>query len=225
MSCSVLTPAEVLKQNAQMESTDGARQGAGPSKEAAIGRKSMLDAGSSLRVLRRFDRPSQLWRGYGALVARNLPFTALQFPVFEHIKTVLFARRDASQPASRRGARRPAIETASITAVGAGIAGSMAAVVTTPIDVIKTRIMLAAGASARAGTASGSSTSSSTGTGSKNSWTVGRDIVRREGVKMLWRGGALRAVWTALGSGLYLGAYETGRAYLEDRRRGDRLSS
>ena len=176
----------------------------------------MLDAGSSLRVLRRFDRPSQLWRGYGALVARNLPFTALQFPVFEHIKSVLFARRDASLPASGRGARRPAMETASITAVSAGIAGSMAAVVTTPIDVIKTRIMLAAGASAHAGTASEGAADTAS---SRSSWTVGRDIVRREGVKMLWRGGALRAVWTALGSGLYLGAYETGRAYLEDRRR------
>ena len=49
---------------------------------------------------------------------------------------------------------------------------------------------------------------------------VGREILRTEGVKGLFRGGALRGVWTALGSGLYLGVYESGRRYLEERRVG-----
>ena len=34
------------------------------------------------------------------------------------------------------------------------------------------------------------------------------------GVKGLFRGGLLRAAWTALGSGLYLGVYESGKDYL-----------
>ena len=49
---------------------------------------------------------------------------------------------------------------------------------------------------------------------------VGREILRTEGLKGLFRGGALRGAWTALGSGLYLGVYESGRRYLEGRRTG-----
>lgn len=47
---------------------------------------------------------------------------------------------------------------------------------------------------------------------------VGKGIWRTEGVKGLFRGGALRGAWTALGSGLYLGVYESRRRYLEGRR-------
>lgn len=50
--------------------------------------------------------------------------------------------------------------------------------------------------------------------------SVGRDIYLQEGIKGLFRGGALRAGWTALGLGLYLSAYESGRFYLENRRKG-----
>ena len=50
---------------------------------------------------------------------------------------------------------------------------------------------------------------------------VGREVFRIEGVRGLFRGGALRGAWTALGSGLYLGIYESSRAYLERRRQGD----
>ena len=53
--------------------------------------------------------------------------------------------------------------------------------------------------------------------------TRAREIVAERGVKGLWRGGALRAVWTFVGAGLYLGAYETGRVYLASRR-GDEIS-
>ncbi len=97
----------------------------------------------------------------------------------------------------------------------------MAAVVTTPVDVVKTRIMLSAvdggGGSSGASISSKTSTSSSSSS-STSTWSTARAIARREGLRALWRGGALRAVWTALGSGLYLAAYETGRVYLEERR-------
>jgi len=54
----------------------------------------------------------------------------------------------------------------------------------------------------------------------KGSWEIGKEIVREKGWTGLFRGGALRAVWTMLGSGLYLGVYEGGRQYLENRREG-----
>src|SRR5262245_4841217 len=72
-ACLVLAPAEVIKQNAQMirgQSRDG-------------GRSSSLRA---LRLVAPFRDPKRLWAGYSALVARNLPFTVLQFPMFEYIR-------------------------------------------------------------------------------------------------------------------------------------------
>jgi hypothetical protein len=40
----------------------------------------------TVQALKQFQRPSQLWRGYTVLAARNLPFTAMQFPMFEYFK-------------------------------------------------------------------------------------------------------------------------------------------
>lgn len=39
---------------------------------------------------------------------------------------------------------------------------------------------------------------------------VGKEMLSTEGVKGLFRGAALRGAWTAIGSGLYLGVYESG---------------
>jgi hypothetical protein len=47
---------------------------------------------------------------------------------------------------------------------------------------------------------------------------IGRDILRNEGVKGLFRGGLIRAGWTAMALGLYLSLYEGGRMFLENRR-------
>ena len=127
-------------------------------------------------------------------------------------------------------------ETALVTAVSAGSAGSVAAVVTTPIDVVKTRIMLSAAdsdqprgeaekkavkeleAQGRDAKAEIEKAQQAARGGRAGGLAVGREIWRTEGVKGLFRGGALRGLWTALGSGLYLGVYESGRTYLEGRR-------
>ena len=52
----------------------------------------------------------------------------------------------------------------------------------------------------------------------KSSVTIAKEIVAENGIRGLFRGGALRGVWTMLGAGLYLGVYETGRLYLAQRR-------
>ena len=203
VSCAILTPAEVLKQNAQVVLKDGKGKRGSPTLEV-------------LKVFRR--RPTKLWRGYTALAARNLPFTALQFPVFEHLKQYFIAKREQR----RDGKPIDGIfERASITAMSASIAGSGAAWITTPIDVVKTRIMLAAGDESP----KPASEKSSGGEGHankavrKSGWLVGRDVLRNEGLRGLFRGALLRSVWTAMGSGLYLGCYEGGRFYLESQRK------
>ncbi|KAK6005367.1 hypothetical protein QM012_008146 [Aureobasidium pullulans] len=234
VSCAILTPAEVIKQNAQMVDT-------------AKGDK----ANATLQTIAKFrSNPLALWRGYTALAGRNLPFTALQFPIFERLKEAIKKHRED------RGTRtNTLLENGLITAASAGSAGAFAAVVTTPVDVVKTRIMLAAASSAAEDQSNntkakangpvdamgrsvnpnkeglkGALQNSKEGlkdaiqnvakpVSKKGSIQIAKEIIADQGViKGLFRGGALRAVWTLLGSGLYLGVYESGRVYLAQRR-------
>ena len=175
-------------------------------------------------ALSKFSRPSQLWRGYSALVARNLPFTAMQFPLFESLKETLIER----QKQHGKGGLRTdltLLERGVVTGVAAGASGSLSAVLTTPIDVVKTRIMLSAAGEGSAEPEQAKQVSKTelerarkTGTGRKTMWAVGKEVWRQEGIRGLFRGGWLRASWTALGSGLYLSVYESGRRWLESRR-------
>ena len=74
------------------------------------------------------------YRGFGSTVAREIPFTCLQFPMYERFKLLLARRRTASG----RVKDLPAFEAACCGSVAGGIAAGL----TTPLDVAKTRIML-----------------------------------------------------------------------------------
>ena len=205
VSCAILTPAEVLKQNAQVVVHKAGEKRRSP----------------TLAVLKEFrSKPWNLWRGYSALAARNLPYTALQFPVFEHLKKILLAKRKKAKNGEPVDG---ILERAVITAGSASIAGSGSAWITTPIDVVKTRIMLSASkdpeqkpvkAEPRGGLLGMTQPS-----GRNSATVIAREILKQEGITGFFRGAALRSVWTAMGSGLYLGVYEGGRYYLEDERK------
>lgn len=202
VSCAILTPAEVIKQNAQMV------------------RKEIKGTSPTFKVIKEFSRhPSRLWSGYTALAGRNLPFTAMQFPLFEHLKGYFMERRRRITGKKVDGI----FERASITAMSAGIAGSGAAWITTPIDVIKTRMMLAAGqrhdVPQETKDLGKLLTEGLSSKSTKGVWETAKEVAHTDGVRGFFRGAALRAVWTAVGSGLYLGVYEGGRFYLEDSRK------
>ena len=173
----------------------------------------------------------------------------MQFPLFEGLKVrFLDLRIDLANRRRRDVAKAEdlsLLERGLVTGCAAGLSGSLAALVTTPVDVVKTRIMLAAAATTTTTTTTtpGSGSSSSEGSAStstlaagdkgkhakiedpgkiasKGGFTIAREIWREQGIKGLFRGGLLRSAWTMLGSGLYLSMYESGRQYLEDRRKG-----
>jgi hypothetical protein len=156
----------------------------------------------TIQALKQFQRPSQLFRGYTALAARNLPFTAMQFPMFEHMKEAIKTYRQ------KNGTFTGGLgETAVTTAVSAGSAGSIAALLTTPVDVVKTRIMLSATAetsekdamkeveNARRQGQSLDKLASNKGVTKKSGFTVAREVLNESGVKGLFRGATLRAAW------------------------------
>ena len=147
------------------------------------------------------------------LAARNLPFTAMQFPMFEHLKqSILDYRRE------KKLSSGSLLERGVITAISAGSAGSVAAVVTTPIDVVKTRVMLSAASSSEKKEPELERAVKAKREAKQGSWQITKEIVKTDGLKGLFRGAGLRGAWTAIGSGLYLSIYESGRSYLEQRR-------
>ncbi|OBT67892.1 hypothetical protein VE03_02471 [Pseudogymnoascus sp. 23342-1-I1] len=205
-SCLILTPAEVIKQNAQM-----VRRPAGS-------HHSSFKQSPTYQVLQHFKKPTQLLRGYTSLAARNLPFTAMQFPMYEHLKRTINSSR------KQKGKSTGSIsELAAVTAVSASAAGSVASFITTPLDVVKTRVMLSA-IDKRSDKPTGSTSPSKSSAPARASRGVNIDVARQvlseSGVKGLFRGGSLRSAWSALASGLYLGVYESMRMWLGERRVG-----
>lgn len=203
-SCLVLAPAEIIKQNAQMIQQDTSNS------------TKQNKASSSLQVFKQMRKTAsarQLFSGYAALLARNLPFTALQFPIFEYIRSKRREKRKKDASQKEYLSSRALLQTGFDSGLSAATAGALAAWVTTPSDVVKTRIMLTAGQSGENG---------DKGSVRKGPWEATREVYEQGGIRGFFRGALLRSVWTAVGSGLYLGTYDVARLWLQERK-GERM--
>ena len=118
-ACTLRVPVEVVKQRAQAT-------GAGSSLSAA---KYVVGLGSDRGMLGVWR---EMYRGYGVTIMREIPFTIIQFPLWEGLKKWTVKWRGG-------GDRRA---TGAEGAVCGSIAGGVAAAITTPLDVLKTRMML-----------------------------------------------------------------------------------
>lgn len=126
------------------------------------------------------------FQGYGSLVLRELPFDAIQFPLYEVLKK-RWARRTASGK----------LELWQSSLCGSA-AGGVAAAVTTPLDVVKTRLM-----------------TQSPGPGGYKGIVDGLTrIAREEGGSALLSGLAPRVMWISMGGAIFFGSYESARTYL-----------
>ena len=120
------------------------------------------------------------YRGYFSTIIREVPFSLIQFPLWEHLKQRVSSY--TGQPI-----------TALQSSVCGAVSGGIAAAITTPLDVVKTRIMLAEQGSV---VARGSVTS------------VMRSVVRDRGVVGLFAGIGPRVLWISIGGSIFLGVYE-----------------
>ncbi|KIM47475.1 hypothetical protein M413DRAFT_439135 [Hebeloma cylindrosporum] len=124
-----------------------------------------------------------LYKGSTACLLRDIPFSAIYFTAYSHLKTDVFQE-------GYNGKRLSFLETLA----AAGIAGMPAAYLTTPADVIKTRLQV----EARKG---------------QTNYAGLRDafvkIYREEGFRALFKGGPARVIRSSPQFGFTLLAYET----------------
>ena len=149
----------------------------------------------------------ELYRGAGITIAREIPFTVLQFTMWESMKAE-YAKRYLRRVDTPSGATTVEQIPASTSALFGSVAGAIAAGLTTPLDVIKTRVMLAR---------------REDGAGAAPIRV--REIVRgiaQEGVGAFWRGIGPRVAWIGIGGAVFLGSYQWTWNALEGKRAEER---
>jgi solute carrier family 25 S-adenosylmethionine transporter 26 len=168
-ACAVRVPTEVVKQRAQAKQH--------PSSRAALA--SILAQRKSHGVARMW---AELYRGWGVTVMREVPFTVIQFPLWEKMKSWSLERRLG------KGVGKASDVTAAESAVFGSLSGGVAAALTTPLDVLKTRLMLA--------------------TKRESAVSITRGIWREEGPKAFFSGLGPRTMWISIGGAVFLGSYQ-----------------
>jgi solute carrier family 25 S-adenosylmethionine transporter 26 len=114
-ACAVRVPTEVVKQRTQASQFASSWQAL----------RHIFAANASMIGIWR-----ELYRGWGITIMREIPFTVVQFPLWEAMK---------KWRGRVKGRKANAVESAVIGSAS----GAVAAAATTPLDVLKTRLMLA----------------------------------------------------------------------------------
>lgn len=194
VSCAITNPAEVLKQNAQVYRRDA---------------NHTRRQSPTLRTLKLFSKhPIKLWAGYTALVASHLPSTTVMMCLYEALREQLLG----AGPKHHESSMSRNVLTSGLSAA---VAGGVSSSLFVPIDVVQTRMRLAAGDTLlnekRIERSAGKQTRASRAR--LGPLAVARGILLREGVSGLFRGAGLTVVASAIGSGLYFGCYEFCKAH------------
>ena len=77
------------------------------------------------------------YAGFGSFVLRDIPFSAIQFPLYEVLKMA-----EIKFVAQRQGVSENQVEIPTIlNSINGSIAGATSGLLTTPLDLVKTRRM------------------------------------------------------------------------------------
>lgn len=128
-----------------------------------------------------------LYAGYGSFLLRDLPFDAMQFCIYEQLRIgyKLAAKRELNDPEN---------------AIIGAFAGAVTGAITTPLDVIKTRLMIQ-------------------GSGNQYKGIVDcvQTIIREEGPPALIKGIGPRVLWIGIGGSIFFGVLESTKRMLAER--------
>ncbi|KAI1201610.1 mitochondrial carrier domain-containing protein [Nemania serpens] len=169
-ACAVRVPTEVIKQRAQAGQHGGSSAGA---LRAILGQYGVVGLTGVWR---------ELYRGWGITVMREVPFTVIQFPLWEALKG--WSRRRKQEA----GASAFTEVSAGESAIYGSISGAVAAGITTPLDVLKTRVMLSKE--------------------KESVLAVLRDLFASHGIRPFFAGIGPRVMWISAGGAIFLGSYQ-----------------
>lgn len=137
--------------------------------------------------------PGGFYKGYTGQIARDVPFRAIQLTTYETLKTLYSRLRNARRVAAGldplEGAEAGKLSGLEGAVLGA-VAGSFSAGVTTPLDVIKTRMMMGGGAAGR------------------SVLDVTRALVEKEGPMAVWKGLVPRVTYVGPSVAIFFMTYE-----------------
>eukprot|EP00093_Oithona_nana_P009966 09966.XXX_110365_111186_1 [CDS] Oithona nana genome sequencing. len=170
-ACSVRVPVEVIKQRMQVASDVNTK------------------SSQVLSDLLKTEGPRGLYRGFATTVIREVPFSMIQFPLWEWLKSkwARHLKEDRVTPLQ--------------SSVCGAISGGISAAITTPLDVAKTRIMLADASSQLA---------------RKQSTYYALKLIKQErGWIGWWAGVTPRVAWISIGGALFLGIYDLSLSFFE----------
>ncbi|KAM7273471.1 hypothetical protein ACFE04_028135 [Oxalis oulophora] len=129
-----------------------------------------------------------LYAGYGSFLLRDLPFDAIQFCIYEQLRLGYkkAAQRELNDPEN---------------AVIGAFAGALTGAITTPLDVIKTRLMVQ-------------------GSGNQYKGIIDcvQTVVREEGPAALLKGIQPRVLWIGIGGSIFFGVLERTKRVLAQKR-------
>lgn len=171
----LFVPKEVVKQRMQ-SAVDGAH---------------FLTVASNLV---RTSGPRGLYRGYKATLLRNIPSTMVRFAAYEEVKILL--RRMRARIDSSTGRKATESEVNAELILAGAVAGVISSVVTTPMDVLKTRFATGAFPPETSIPAAFQS------------------IVREHGFPGLFVGVRPRAIWAALFAAIGFSSYEACKSWM-----------
>ncbi|XP_052375100.1 probable mitochondrial glutathione transporter SLC25A39 isoform X2 [Oncorhynchus keta] len=135
-----------------------------------------------------------LWRGWGPTVLRDVPFSALYWFNYELVKVQLCDQYNVSQA------------TFSISFTAGAISGAVAAIVTLPFDVVKTRRQIQLGEMETLGVPVKNLTST---------WHIMRGIWAESGYRGLFAGFLPRVIKVAPACAVMISTYEFGKTFFQ----------
>lgn len=186
-ACVIRVPTEVVKQRAQAGLFGGKSSLA------------FLDIVSLRKTAGYSTMVKELYRGGGVTIMREIPFTILQFTMWEEAKSKWSARQ------TELNGREKGMVTAGESAFFGSLSGAIAAGLTTPLDVLKTRIML-------------ERREAGNGTGRMGATGVLQQIAAEEGWRGFFRGFVPRVGWISTGGAIFLGTYQWAANTLGDAK-------
>uniref|UniRef100_A0A336LQR1 Pre-rRNA-processing protein TSR2 homolog n=1 Tax=Culicoides sonorensis TaxID=179676 RepID=A0A336LQR1_CULSO len=169
VACLIRVPVEIAKQRRQ-----------------SLIQKYDISAGRILLDAFKAEGFRGIYRGFGTTILREIPFSLIQFPLWEYFK------------ANWKTTTGLPLTPYYVSLCGA-VAGGIAAGLTTPLDVAKTRIMLA----------------------EQNALTIQKNIAqiligiyREKGIRGVFAGFVPRVLWITIGGAVFFGFYDLTTQFL-----------